>query len=158
MVLISCVERVEPRGAQLGRRQLRLIDDFHQVAEHGALRAAGGLDFFLQPRLVVGRPLGAHDDDGEFFVVVDAGHLVVGLQHVLVEQVAEREIFRIVVDGHRGDDFLAVEENRQRALDGDGGLDRRAGLVDAADALGQPRVGRIGLDQVVVPGRHGWTM
>src|SRR5262249_57361581 len=73
--------------------------------------------------------------------------------HMLVEQVAEREIFRIVVDRHRGPDSLSMEEDRERALDRHAGLDRLPGLVDAADTLGQPRIERIGLDEIVVLGR-----
>ena len=136
-------QRVEPRGAQLGVRQRDVLQRLHQVAEHGALRAARGLHLLLQLLLVVGLALGAHHHDRRVLVVVDAGDDVVRQQHVLVEQVADREIFRIVADRHRGDDLLAVEEDRQRALDRDRGLDLRAGLVDAGDALGQPRVGRV---------------
>ena len=44
----------------------------------------------------------------ETAVVVDAGDHVVHLEHVLVEQKSEREIFRIVTDRHRGDNFLGV--------------------------------------------------
>ena len=121
-----------------------VLQRLHQVAEHGALRAARGLHLLLQLLLVVGLALGAHHHDRELLVVVDAGDDVVGQQHVLIEQIAEREIFRIVVDRHRGDDLLRVEEDRQRALDRHGGFDRRAGLVDAGDALGQPRIVRVG--------------
>ena len=122
----------------------------HQVAEHRALRAARGLHLLLQLLLVIGLALGAHHDDRQFLVVVDAGDHVVRQQHVLVEQVAEREIFRIVVDRHRGDDLLRIEEDRERALDRHGGFDPGAGLVDAGDALGQPRIVRIGTDEVGV--------
>ncbi len=107
----------------------------------------------LELLLVVGLALGAHDDDGQFLVVIDAGDGVVGLEHVLVEQIAEREIFGMVADGHRRHDLLRIEEDRQRALDRHRGLDRGAGLVDAVDALGQPRIERIGADEIVVVGR-----
>ncbi len=59
----------------------------------------------------------------------------------------------MVVDGHRGHDLLRIEEDRERALDHHRGLDRRAGLVDAFDALGQARVERIGADEIIVFGR-----
>src|SRR5262249_25735938 len=55
-----------------------------------------------------------------------------------------------VVDRHRGHDLLRIEEDRERALDRHAGLDRLPGLVDAADTLGQPRIERIGLDEIVV--------
>ena len=132
------------------RRQRDVLQRLHQVAEHGALRAARGLHLLLELLLVIGLALGAHHDDRKLLVVVDAGDHVVGQQHVLVEQVAEREIFRIVADRHRGHDLLRIEEDRERALDRHRGLDRRAGLVDAGDALGQPRIERIGPDEVVV--------
>src|SRR5262249_59011982 len=60
------------------------------------------------------------------------------------------EIFRIVVDRHRGHDLLRIKKDRERALDRDPGLDRLPGLVDAADTLGQSRIERIGLDEIVV--------
>ena len=146
-------QRIEPRGAQLRVRQLHVLQRLHQVAEHGALRAAGGLHLLLQLLLVVGLALGAHHDDRELLVVVDAGDDVVRLEHVLVEQIADREIVGIVADRHRGDDLLRIEEDRQRALDRDAGLDRLSGLVDAGDALGQPRIMRVRLDEIAL-GRH----
>src|SRR5262249_25109917 len=77
----------------------------------------------------------------------------------LVEQIAEREIFRVVVDGHRGHDLLRIEEDRERALDRHPGLDRLPGLVDAADALGQPRIERVGPDQEFLAALgHGVSM
>ena len=94
-----------------------------------------------------GVALGAHDDDGEVLVVVDRRHHVVGLEHVLIEQVAEREILRIVVDRHHGDDLLRVEVERQRPLDDDAGLDPLAALVHAGDPLGEARVVRVRADE-----------
>ena len=134
-------------------RQRDVLQRFHQVAEHGALRAAGGLHLLLELLLVIGLALGAHHHDRQFLVVIDAGDGVVGLEHVLVEQIAERQIFGMIADGHRRDDLLGIEEDRQRALDRHRGLDRGAGLVDAGDALGQPRIVRIGADEIVVVGR-----
>ena len=148
-------ERVEPRRAQLRFRQRDVLQRLHQVAEHRALGAARGLHLLLQLFLVVGLALGAHHDDRQLLVVVDAGYHVVGQQHVLVEQVAEGKILRIVVDRHRGHDLLRIEEDRERALDRHAGLDRLPGLVDAGDTLGEPRVERIGTDQVVLRLRHG---
>ena len=130
-----------------------VLQRLHQVAEHRALGAARGLHLLLQLLLVIGLALGAHDDDGEFLVVVDAGDHVVGEQHVLVEQVAEREIFRIVVDRHGGHDLLRIEEDRERALDRDGVSIALAGLIDAGDALGEPRIRGSGRTQVAGFGR-----
>ena len=60
----------------------------------------------------------------------------------------------MIRDGHGGDDLLRIQEDRERALDRDQRLDFRAGLVDAGDALGQPRIVRIGLEQIIVARRH----
>ena len=145
-------ERIEPRRAQLGLGQRGVLDHLHQVAEHGALGAAGGLHLLLELLLVIGAALGAHHHHREILVVVDADHHVVGSEHVLVQQIAEREILGVVADRHRGDDLLRVEEDGERALDRDRGLDRRAGMVDAAHALGQPRIVRIGPDEIFALG------
>ncbi len=116
------------------------------------MRAAGGLHLLLELLLVIGLALGAHDDDRQLFVVIDAGDGVVGQQHVLVEQVAERQIFGMIADRHRGDDLLRIEEDRQRPLDHHRGLDRGAGLVDAFDPLGQAGIERIGANEIIVGG------
>ena len=50
-------------------------------------------------------------------------------QHVLIEQVAEREILRIIADRHHGDDLLGVQIQRQRPLHRRVDLDGRTGLV-----------------------------
>jgi hypothetical protein len=86
---------------------------------------------------------GVDDDNLQIVVVDDFGDDVVGAQHVLIEQVAEREIFRIVVDRHHGDDLLRVQIKRQRALDRHADLDLSAGLIDAGHGFGQPLVRRI---------------
>ena len=88
-----------------------------------------------------------YDDDLQVVVIFDLGDDVVIFEHVLVEQVAEGEIFRIVPDRHHGDDLLRVQIQRQRPLDRHLGFDPGAGLVYADDALGQARVVRIGDDQ-----------
>ena len=69
---------------------------------------------------------------------------------MLIEQVADRQVFGIIADGHGGDDFLAIEKDRQSPLDRYGRLDPRASLVDAGHTLGQPRVVGIGLDDIAV--------
>jgi hypothetical protein len=79
-----------------------------------------------------------------------AGRQFVHVEHPVLEQVAERQIVRVVVDRHGGDDFLVVQKDRQRALDRDRGGDRRAGLVNAVHTFRQPRILRIGPDQIVV--------
>ena len=143
-------QRIKPGGAEFRGRQRNVFQRFHQVAEHGALRAARGLHFLLQFLLVIGRALGPHHDDAQLLVVIDAGDHVVRPQHALIEQIADREIFRMIRDRHGGDDLLRIEEDRERALDRHHGVDLVAGLVDAGNALGQPRIVRIGLDQIIV--------
>ena len=135
-------------------RQRDPFQCLHQVAEDGALGAARGLHLLLQFLLIVGLALRAHDHHGKLLVVIDAGDDIVGQQHVLVEEIAEREIFRVVAYGHGGDDLLRVEEDGQRPLDRHPRLDLCPGLVDAADTLREARIGRIGGNEVVVL-RHG---
>ncbi len=91
--------------------------------------------------------LGAHHHHLQVVVIFDLGDDVVVFQHVLVEQIAERQIFRIVADRHHGDDLLRVQIQRQRPLYRDIDLDRGASLIGPGDAFGQPRVLRIGEDQ-----------
>ena len=61
----------------------------------------------------------------------------------------------MVADRHHGDDLLRVEEERQRPLDRHRGLDRRAGLIDAAHPFGEPRVVGIGAQEIVVVSHCG---
>ena len=149
-------ERIEPGGPQLRRWQFNVLQRFHQIAEHGALSTARGLDFFLQLLFVIGFAFGAHDNDREVLVVIDRGDDIVRLEHVLIEEIAERQIFGMVTDRHRGDDLLGIEEDRQCALDGHRRFDPGAGLIDAGHAFGQARILRIRADEIiVVRGVHG---
>ncbi len=76
--------------------------------------------------------------------MLDPRDLVVGAQHVLVEEIADREIIGMIADRHHGDDLLAVEKERQRPLNHDRGLDPSAFLIDAGDASRESRISRIG--------------
>lgn len=69
---------------------------------------------------------------------------------MLIEQVADRQVFGKIADGHGRDDFLAVQENRQGPLDRYGGLDPYASLVDAGHTLRQSRIVGVGPDDVIV--------
>ena len=53
----------------------------------------------------------------------------------------------MVADRHHGDDLLPVQEQGQRPLVDDRGLDRAAFLVDARHGLGEPRVIGVGQKQ-----------
>ena len=128
-------------------RQRDAFHGFQQIAERGALRAARGLRALLQFLFEIGVMLGAHHHHLQIVVIFDLGDDVVVFQHVLIEQIAERQIFRIVADRHHGDDLLRVQIQRQRPLDRDVDLDRGAGLVGPGDAFGQPRIVRIGDNQ-----------
>jgi hypothetical protein len=75
--------------------------------------------------------------------MLDFGYDVVGFEHVLVEQVAQRQIFGIVADRHHGDDLLRVQVKRQRAFNRDADLDSGAGMIDAVDLLRQSGVCRV---------------
>ena len=130
-------QSVEAGGFEAGARvQLSCCKFFHQVAEYGALGAAGGLRFLFQLVFVVGFA-GRADDDGVYVVVVvDGGDFIVGAQHVLVEQVADGEQIGMVADGHHGHDFAGVEVERQRAFGDDDGLNGAALVIDAGHRRG----------------------
>jgi hypothetical protein len=138
---------VEPGGAQLRLGQRDAFHGFQEIAERRALRAARGLRALLQFLLEIGVMLGTHDHHLQVVVVFDLGDDVVIFQHVLIEQIAERQIFRIVADRHHGDDLLGVQIKRQRPLYRDIDLDGGPGLIGPGDAFGQPRIVRIGKDQ-----------
>ena len=97
--------------------------------------------------LEIGVVFGAHHHHLKVVVIFDLGDDVVVFQHVLVQEIAEREVFRIVADRHHGDDLLRVQIQRQRPFHRHPDFDRRTGLVGPGDALGQPRILRIGHDQ-----------
>ena len=84
--------------------------------------------------------------------MVDAGDLVVGSQHVLIEQIADRQIIRMIADRHHGDDLLPVQKKRQRPLEHDGGIDRIAVLIDSSHRLGEPGIVRRWFQAKVVHG------
>ena len=69
---------------------------------------------------------------------------------MLIEQVADRQVFGIIADGHGCDDFLAIEKDCQSPLDRHRGLDPCASLVDAGHTLRQSRVVGIGPDDIAV--------
>ena len=77
----------------------------------------------------------------------DLGDDIVVFEHILVQQVAERQILGIVVDRHHCDDLLCIQIKRQRAFDRHLDLCSRAGLIAADDAFGQSRVVGVGHDQ-----------
>ena len=140
-------QRVEVGGADGGGGEGEALEALHHVAEDGADGAAGGAGLLLELRFVVGGASGADDDGFELGVVVDGGDGVVAAEHALVEEVAGGEVLRVVADRHHGDDLLGVEEDGQRALLDDAGLDGAALVVDAGDGAGQARGGGVGGDQ-----------
>ena len=113
------------------------IELLHEVAEHGALGAARGLRLLLQLVLEIGLAPGAHDDGPDVGLVLDAGDLVVGLEHVLVDEIADSEQVWVVADGHHGHDLAAVEEQRQRLLRDDGSIDAPPLVIEARHGDGQ---------------------
>src|SRR6185437_4480834 len=140
-------QRIEPRGLQHRvPRQRDLVELLHQVAEHRALRAARGERLLAQLLLERGLALGAHHHGFELVIVVDGSDLVVGAQHVLVEEIAHGEAVGMIADRHHGDDLLPVEKERQRALDHHGGYDRIAVLIDARHPARQSRIVGVGPD------------
>ena len=63
-------------------------------------------------------------------------HELIGLQHVLVVQIAERELRRVAIDCHHRDDLQRILIERKFALDLD--LYGSAGLANAAYTFAQP--------------------
>jgi hypothetical protein len=97
------------------------------------LSTSGGQCLFPELVLEIGLSIGAYHDRLEFFVVFDTGDPVGRLQHVLIEQIPDREIIRVIADRHHRDDLASVEKQGHRALHHDGGLHGRALVVDAGD-------------------------
>ena len=148
-------QAVEPGGSDHGVcRQPDLVEPLHQVAERGALRAARRCapSSAAWPRSRSARSVRTTTSSSSSSCSI-AGDHVVRPQHVLVQQVAERQIVGVVADRHHGDDLLPVQEQGQRPLVDDRGLDRAALLVDAGDRLGQARVVRVGQQQRLAQGR-----
>ncbi len=121
-VNLAC-QSIEPRGLEPSvGRQVNLVERLHEVAENRALRTARRLHLFLKFFLVVRLPLGAHDDGFNILVVVDAGDLIIGTQHVLIEKIAHGQQIWMIADGHQRHDFTGVEIKRQRTLGNDSRL------------------------------------
>ena len=74
--------------------------------------------------------------------------MIIVAQHALIAQKAQRKVFRVIANGHRGHDFLGIEVDRQRAF-----LDHADGrfktvVIDATHRTCQARCLRIGRDQI----------
>ena len=97
----------------------------------------------MQLVLEIGLVVRAHHDDVKLLIIFDIVDRVRAGQHILVQQISDREQIGVVTDRHHGDDLLTVEKQGQRPLHDDGGLDLLTVLVDPGDRLGQSRVVRI---------------
>ena len=84
----------------------------NQIAEHGSHRAARCQRFFVKLIFEIRFMLGPDHDRFDIFLIVDAGNIVLRRQHVLIDQISDRQILRIVANGHHGDNFTAVEIKR----------------------------------------------
>ena len=65
-------------------------------------------------------------------------------EHVLVQQIADRQIFRMIADRHHRHDLAPVQEQGQRPFGDDRGLDRLAVLIDSGNPPGQARIVGVG--------------
>ena len=92
-----------------------------------------GAHLLLQLLLVIRLPLGANHDNLDIFIVVDTRDLIVGSKHVLVQQIADGEHFRMIADRHHRDDLLRIQEQGQRPLMDHRHFDRIPVLIDAFD-------------------------
>jgi hypothetical protein len=86
--------------------------------------------------------------------MLDRRHLVVRPEHVLVQEIAQRQVLGMVADRHHGDDLLTVQEQGERALVHDRRLHRPSFLVDAGHRLGEPRIVGLGQEQRRAHGGH----
>ena len=147
-------QRVDRRLLQRRRLEPDLIDILHQVAEHGALAAAGGHG--LAPEFLVefGHALARLDRD-RFGFPVDLDRLdrLDVVDQALVAQPAQNQQLGMVAERHQGNDFALVEVDRQRALDRDGAFDFLTVFVARDHVRGglEARVGQFGES----PARHG---
>ena len=116
------------------------VDRAHQVAEDRALPAAGRDDALGGP-LVESLDAGTRLHGGRADVPVDGDRIDVGraLDQSLVSQVAEDEQLGRRAERHQRHQLALVDEDRQRALGGDGDRARRAELVANADLARQRR-------------------
>lgn len=92
---------------------------------------------------------GAHHHNFELGIVLDRGHDIVGPQHVLVQEIADRQLFGMVADRHHRDDLAAVEKDGKRPLVHDPRLHAPSFVIETDDRLGQSGIGRIGKQERV---------
>ena len=78
--------------------------------------------------------------------MINANHVIIGKQHALIEQIAQRQIFRPVADGHHGHDFLTIQKQRERAFHRDTGFNHRPRMVTPTDTAREARIGGIWAD------------
>ena len=126
---------------QPGRLQARVavqfnrLKPFHHIAVSGALGTAAGPHLALHLGLKIRFPCGAHDHNTKVSIMVNAGDLVIGLQHVLVEKIANRQFSRPITNCHGCNDFLIVQKQGQGLFGHHGQRYRRAPLINAGHGL-----------------------
>src|SRR5689334_3384426 len=108
----------------------------HQIAEDGALSTARGKCLLLQLVFEIGLSVSADDNGLELVVIIDAGDPILGPQHILIEQIADREVIGMIADCHHRDDLAAIEEQSQRTLHDNRGLNPSAFVIDTGDGAG----------------------
>ena len=136
------------------RGQMQRIDLGHQIAEHGAFAAAGGLGalghFFVeifQPvacryRHRIHFPINLHRND-----------FINRFEQALVAQIADHQRLGCCAQGHDGEDFALVDIDRQRMLAGDGRGFDLAAFIDGIDGEGR---GPCGVRQCRAVGHYGF--
>ncbi len=90
------------------RRQADILKRFHQIAENRALRTARGMGFLFQLFFKISFSAGPHHNHLQVSIIVNRGDLIIGPQHILIAQIADRQLLWEVTDGHRRDDFLRI--------------------------------------------------
>ena len=95
---------------------MHLFQPLHHIAKHRPHGTAAGAGFLFQLVFITGLCGGAHHHSFELFVIRYAGDIRIILQHALIAQKPQRQIFGIIPDRHRRDNFLRVKKNRQWAF------------------------------------------
>ena len=133
------------QGDKPGRLQARRsiqhngAKPFHHIAIGGAFSASAGPHLAFHLGLKIGLTCSAHDDDTQIVIMIDTCNAVIGMQHILIEEITDSQFRRPVANGHRGDNFLFVQKQRQWLFCYHGQGHCGPVFINAGDRLRQPR-------------------
>ena len=136
-------QSIQPACAQFGGWQGQPFQTLHHVAEHCANRTARCAGFLLHLFFIAGLACGTDHHHFKVVIIFDCRYLVIVAQHALIAQKSHSQIFGVVANRHGGDDFLRIQENRQRAFFNHANLADLPCMVTSFDCAGQPRIGGV---------------